>query len=170
MDDQSSQAGEPDLGLATRAGLRRLASSVAIVTARDERERFAMSVTAVDAVSLEPPALLVCINQSAAIHRPLDLGADFAINILSRHQFHLAAACGGKLSGEARFSVGHWSDDPIAPILNDCQAVFLCRQDGRFAYGTHTLFIGRVIQVRSSEVHDPLVYADGRYGEFEAHT
>lgn len=148
---------------ATRAALRRLAGSVAVVTSRHDGRRFAMSVTAVDALSLDPPAVLVCINRSTAIHPPIAAGADFAINLLGRSHEDIARACGGYMKGDERFTLGQWRDDGGAPVLEGAQATLLCRQDGRFDYGTHTIFVGRVVEAISGDVVDPLLYADGGY-------
>lgn len=152
-----------DIAEATRCALRRLASSVAVVTTRTEAGRFAMSVTAVTALSLDPPSLLVCINCNTSLHEPLAAGADFAINLLDRRQEEIARACGGARKGEARFAVGRWNE-AAAPILEDAQAILLCRQDGQFQYGTHTIFIGKVVEALSGATIDPLIYADGAYG------
>ena len=81
--------------------MRRLAKSVTIITTSNGRERFAMSATAVDSLSTEPPSLLICVNQTASLHAVLDAGADFCVNILGLEQEELSHLCSGPIKGEA---------------------------------------------------------------------
>ncbi|MCU1765978.1 flavin reductase (DIM6/NTAB) family NADH-FMN oxidoreductase RutF [Pseudomonas protegens] len=144
--------------------MRRLAKSVTIISTSNGAERFAMAATAVDSLSTEPPSLLICINKSASSHAALATGAGFCVNILGLEQQALAHLCSGAIKGEARFSSGNWltSDEGI-PYLGDAQSAILCRQDGHFSYGTHTVFIGRIVRIHTSPSITPLVYLDGRY-------
>ncbi len=144
--------------------MRRLAKSVTIITTSNGHERFAMSATAVDSLSTEPPSLLICVNQTASLHAVLEAGADFCVNILGHAQEELSHLCSGPIKGEARFQRGNWlnSADGI-PYLGDAQSAILCRQDGKFSYGTHSIFIGRIQQIHNSAAISPLVYLDGSY-------
>ncbi|AMO55466.1 hypothetical protein GZ77_10040 [Endozoicomonas montiporae] len=144
--------------------MRRLASSVSVVSCAGDSERHAMAATSVTSLSMDPPSLLVCVNQSTAMHSALDEGADFCINILSLEQQEVSVACGGRLRGEDRFTVGNWvTTDRGLPYLSDAQSVLICAQDGHYDYGTHTIFIGRIKEIRNSDDVNPLVYVDGHY-------
>ncbi|EOT7836645.1 flavin reductase family protein [Pseudomonas aeruginosa] len=144
--------------------MRRLAKSVTIITTSNGRERFAMSATAVDSLSTEPPSLLICVNRSASLHRVLAGGAGFCVNILGQEQEQLSHLCSGPVKGEARFAHGDWrASDCGVPYLADAQATLLCRQDGCFSYGTHTVFIGLIREIRHSPRISPLIYVDGTY-------
>jgi flavin reductase (DIM6/NTAB) family NADH-FMN oxidoreductase RutF len=155
---------ETDLPLRMRDALRRLAKAVVVITCRHEGARFAMAATAVSELSLDPPSLLACVNKTASLHVPLTAGADFCINILHASHEHIAALCSGKIKGEARFAEGDWQTSPQGvPYLADAQASFFCKQDGSMSYGTHDIFIGRLMDVISAGPVDPLVYVDGRY-------
>ncbi len=160
-DDKSTQV---DLISSTKLALRRLASSVTVITSYYEGQRLAMAATAVDALSMEPPSLLVCINQTASMHMALNLGTAFCINILHRSQAEIAQLCGGGATGEERFSVGTWQDTvENVPCLEGAQANIVCTVDAAFAYGTHGIFVGKVKKVMVSESIDPLIYMNGRY-------
>jgi flavin reductase (DIM6/NTAB) family NADH-FMN oxidoreductase RutF len=129
--------------------MRRMARSVAVISCRHGERRYSMSVTAVDSLSADPPSLLICINRNAS------LAAD--------HR-DIAVDCSGRLKGEERFTSGEWEDDVLGvPCLRDAQANLVCRQDGRFDYGTHAVFIGRLREVRLAGEVSPLVYVDGAY-------
>src|SRR5262245_17763405 len=152
-----------DLAAQTRLALRRLASAVAVVTCRDGRTRHAMTATAVNAMSMQPPSMIVCVNRSAAFHAAISAASDFAINILNRGQVEISMGCGGKVRGEDRFGVGGWSEENGVPVLPDAQASIVCAKEARYDYGSHTIFLGRVISVGMHGAVDPLIYVDGQY-------
>jgi len=148
-----------------RAAMRRLAATVTVLSARNSAgERYGMTATAVTSVSAEPPALLACVNRSAALHAHLALGQPMCINLLHTGQAPISNAFSGAVDGEARFAAGEWREDEAGvPYLEDAQANLFCAIEAIHAYGTHGIFIGKVTAVRIRPVIDPLLYQDGRY-------
>ena len=147
-----------------KRALRRMAKSVTVVTCRHEGKRYAMAATAVDALSMDPPSMIVSVNRAASLHAPLAAGTDFCVNVLGRGHEDISRACGGGRRGEERFALGEWIEGPYGiPVLADAQASLLCKNELSVSYGTHGVFIGRVLQVRHHGTVDPLVYLDGRY-------
>jgi flavin reductase (DIM6/NTAB) family NADH-FMN oxidoreductase RutF len=154
-----------DLVQAMRLAMRRLAASVVIVSARSSERRYAITLSAVTSLSMEPPSLLVCINRAASIYPILEAGADFCVNLLSGAHRQLSIACSGKEKGEGRFATGNWRDDQATgvPFLDDAPASLICAMDGIHGYGTHGIFIGKVKTIYLQGAADPLVYLDGTY-------
>lgn len=153
-----------DIKARMKAGLRRLAKAVVVISAQHGDQRYAMAATAVSEISMDPPALLICVNRSASIHGALAAGAPFCLNILHSSQEAISALCSGQEKGELRFKQGAWvTTESGLPYLEDAQACFICRNDRAVDYGTHTIFIGLVEDVLTSGPVDPLVYVDGRY-------
>lgn len=148
-----------------KLAMRGLASSVTILSTVDAQgRRNAMTATSTTALTMEPPAMLVCVNRATSFFATLSEGADFAINILAADQAPLATLCASGAKGEDRFACGGWrEDDRRIPYLADAQAAILCAQDGQMRYGTHAIVIGRVRAVHLPRAIDPLVYADGGY-------
>jgi flavin reductase (DIM6/NTAB) family NADH-FMN oxidoreductase RutF len=151
------------LAAQAKLALRRLASAVAVVTCRDGETRHAMTATAVNAMSMQPPSMIVCVNRSSAFHAALSRAGGFAINILHRGQVQISTGCGGTVRGEDRFGIGGWSEDHGVPVLPDAQACIVCAKEDRFDYGSHTIFLGRVTSVDIHGAVDPLIYVDGHY-------
>ncbi len=150
---------------ALRAGMRRLAASVCVITAVDSSgQRHAMTATAVTSVSDNPASLLVCVNRQAGLYDTLSQGHRFAVNVLSGHQADISVLCAGSETGDARFTLGNWGDSNGLPYLRDAQAVFFCNTARQLTHGTHLVVIGDIdkVLVTESEV-DPLLYADGNY-------
>ena len=152
----------------TKLALRRLASAVAVVTCRDGEARHAMTATAVNAMSMQPPSMIVCVNRSTAFHAAISRAGSFAINILHRSQERISIGCGGKARGEDRFGFGDWTEEDGVPVLVDAQARIVCANQDRFDYGSHTIFLGRVVSVGIHGVVDPLIYVDGHYTSLPA--
>jgi flavin reductase (DIM6/NTAB) family NADH-FMN oxidoreductase RutF len=152
-----------ELAAQTKLALRRLASAVAVVTCRDGGTRHAMTATAVSAMSMQPPSMIVCVNRSSAFHAAISRAGNFAINILHRGQEQISKGCGGTVRGEERFGLGGWSEEHGVPVLPDAQACIVCAMEDRFEYGSHTIFLGRVTRVGIHGAVDPLIYVDGRY-------
>jgi flavin reductase len=159
-----NDCGDRDLPVAFRVAMRRLASTVAVITTLDKGVRVGMTASSVCSLTVDPAALLVCVNQSASIHTCLQVGVSFCVNLLASTQRNIAAVFAGGLAGQARFAHGSWtSDDHGAPRLEGAQANISCRLDHMLSYGTHSIVIGRVSDVRIAGAVDPLIFRDGRY-------
>src|SRR5262245_7599854 len=122
------------LAAQTKLALRRLASAVAVVTCRDGETRHAMTATAVNAMSMQPPSMIVCVNRSTAFHAAISRAENFAVNILHRSQEQISVGCGGQARGEGRFDFGGWSEESGVPVLVDAQARIVCAKEARFDY------------------------------------
>lgn len=147
-----------------RSAMRRLTTTVTVVSCEHQGHWFGMTATAVTSVCADPPALLVCINASASIHAPLAASNRFCINLLHVHQQAISTAFSGRLKGSERFAEGDWklSEDGL-PFLKGCQANIFCRTEHVVPFGTHSIFIGAVTRVALMERISPLLYGDGRY-------
>jgi flavin reductase (DIM6/NTAB) family NADH-FMN oxidoreductase RutF len=62
--------------------MRCIAATVIIVTADDGERYHGMTATAVTSLCMEPPSLLVCVNQKAFLHDMLLRAANFCVNVL----------------------------------------------------------------------------------------
>lgn len=153
-----------ELRTAFKGAMRRLASAVAVVTANGPQGPLGLTATSVTSMTVEPPAVLVCVNQSASIHSALAVGLPVCVNLLSRDQQDVSGAFGGKLPPEERFSVGAWQADLNGvPRLENAQANISGQIDQLLPYGTHSIVIIRVDDVRLTGPVAPLIYQDGGY-------
>ena len=144
--------------------MRRVAATVGVVSARFGDQDMAMTATSFCSLSLEPPALLVCVNRQAAMHEVLAVGSRFCMNVLEETQDKVSAACGGQRQRSERFEGGDWEAcGQGAPYVRGAQANVFCEVVQRIDYGTHTIIIGQVADVRVSQGRSPLVYFDGGY-------
>ena len=154
----------PDLlGDAFKGAMRRLATTVTILTTRTpDGTALGMTATAVTSLCAEPPALLACVNRSASIHAALPHGTRFCVNLLGDSHGDLSFVFGGKVSPEERFGHGDWVQEDL-PFLADAQVNIACRVDATLDYGTHSVLVGKVEAIRMNGAFAPLVYGDGRF-------
>lgn len=154
-----------------KQAMRRLASGVTIVTTRHGDVRGGLTATAVCSLSADPPQLLVCVNRTAAAHALIAEGENLCVNLLTHKHRHLAARFAGQtgILGAERFDVGRWGRLKTgAPVLEDALASFDCIVTEKVAASTHTIFIGRVVDVHLRASGRPLVYAGGAYAVAQA--
>lgn len=155
---------DPALTEAFRQAMRRVASTVNVISICVDGQAMGITATAVSPISMDPPSLLVCINRAAQVHASMEDVGRFAVNVLHRDQEQVARVFADRRFHAERFADG-WErsgDDP--PRLTDAQATMLCRRIDHHQFGTHSIFIGVVEAVTTREGVEPLVYLDGRYG------
>ena len=154
-----------DLAAGLKAGMRRMAASVCIISLQDKQGvPHAMTATAVSSLSDDPPALLVCVNRQAAAYPALIDHRAFCVNVLNHAQAELSVHCASK-SEEGRFAKGRWRHHANGlPYLEDAEAIFFCENDRLVEYGSHLIAVGKLTEVITADGDiKPLLYADRRY-------
>jgi len=146
-----------------RQAMRRLASTVTIVTTRNKGVIAGMTASAVTSLSMAPPSLLVCVNKTAGLHSSISSADYFCVNILRHGQGEISNAFAGKLTAEQRFDVGSWGHDKSVPYLRDAQAAIFCKRATVYEHGTHSIIVGEAVELMLGDPITPLVHVDGRY-------
>ncbi|MCQ8117039.1 flavin reductase family protein [Methylomonas rosea] len=144
--------------------LKLWASGVTVVTTqgRDNQPR-GMTATAFSSVSLEPPQILVCLNQATDTGAALLESRRFAVNILNSAQEDVSNQFAGSTTQEQRFASIAWqAGENGAPILSEALAVLECRVVQQVQAGSHWVIIGEVDSVVCRE-GDPLLYYHSAY-------
>ncbi|MFB9949224.1 flavin reductase family protein [Rhizobium puerariae] len=164
---------DPSPADAFRVAWRGFGSTVTLVATAFDGMRHAMLATAVSSVSMEPPSLLVCVNRSASAFPSLQRRGAFSLALLGADLAAMSLRL-PQAKGEERFSQGNWDSFSAPgsaahglPWLRDAQATVFCETDDVHAYGTHVIFIGRVLAIENAGRVDPLLYCTGQYGRFE---
>lgn len=152
------------VGTSFRATMRKFPATVTVVTGFNDGADHGMTVTAVTSVSMDPPALVVCLNSRTWLHEMLLGQPNFAVNVLSQDQRPLSEAFAGKVEPEKRFRSDEWERHSTGVLaLAGAHARVICRRVAAVPYGTHTLFIGQVVDAFVDEETRPLLYEDARY-------
>jgi flavin reductase len=151
-----------DITATFKLAMRRMTSPVCLITTRLGQQSFGMAATAVQSVSADPPSLLVCINKSASISRPLAERGRFAVNVLCTSHADLVSIFSGKVANKLRFGHGSWSELEDMPVLEDAQAVMICDRTASLSVGSHDIVVGEACTVRVGTEIAPLLYEDGK--------
>jgi flavin reductase (DIM6/NTAB) family NADH-FMN oxidoreductase RutF len=123
---------------------------------------YAITVSSVTSISMEPPSLLVCINKSARVHDSIKEGSDLCINLLTKDQEEISNICSSESQFDKRFDDKNWDKQGI-PYLANAQANIFCKVDKLISYHTHSIVIAHVLDANSKESMNTLVYANGKY-------
>ncbi|MEQ1529062.1 MAG: flavin reductase family protein [Methylococcales bacterium] len=152
-----------------KQALQLWASGVAVVTTQSETYGIqGMTVTAFSSVSVEPPQVLVCINDAADTGAGIQESHCFAVNVLHAEQQAISNQFAGGSSMAQRFADSPWTPGVTgAPLLTNSIMSLDCKVIEKVRAGTHWVIIGEVQDAvcRSGE---PLLYYSGGYRQLTA--
>ena len=154
-----------DLSTHFKLGMRKLASTVSLITTGREGKRGGLIATAVNSVSAEPPTLLVCVNTSASAHHLIEENQSFCVNLLPASYVHIAGQFSDSARRKERFQTDEWEELLSgAPVLSAALAAFDCNVVEQISYHSHSIFLGEIVAVKNSrEPIDPLIYLSGSF-------
>jgi flavin reductase (DIM6/NTAB) family NADH-FMN oxidoreductase RutF len=145
-----------------RAALSRFASGVTVVTLKDKTGNLhGITVSAFCSVSLNPPLILVCIDNEAGSHYAFYEGKRFVVNILRDEQIEHSNQFASQIPDKF-INIHHHEGLEGIPVLKDSLVNLECRLVESFAAGDHTVFIGEIERAHINE-GNPLVYYLGSY-------
>lgn len=152
-----------------KSALKLWASGVTVVTSKTEQHGIkGMTATSFSSVSLEPPLILVCINQSADTGEVMLEGKHFAVNILNADQQEVSNQFAGGSSQEERFANVAWHEGVLgSPVLDGALASIECKVVQQVSAGSHWVVIGEVEKVTCHD-GDPLLYYNSGYRALSA--
>jgi flavin reductase (DIM6/NTAB) family NADH-FMN oxidoreductase RutF len=146
-----------------REVLRNWASGVTVVTTRAGDKIHGMTVSAFSSVSADPPLVLVCANQASTTHGVIERGGLFTVNILAAHQAAISDVFASPENEDTRLQSVRWSaGETGAPLIDEALACLECRVTSAHREGSHTIYVGQVEAVRTTDA-EPLLYYRGHY-------
>lgn len=149
------QAANP---LQFRQALGRLAAGTTIVTLMDAQGvRMGFTATSVSSVSLEPPLVLVCINNKSRTIAPLAAGARFVLNFMAAEQQALAMQFASQMPDKFAGVATHISAGG-GIHLSDALAGVECLPQHLYSAGDHQIVVGLVVDTVIGSDRQPLVY------------
>jgi flavin reductase (DIM6/NTAB) family NADH-FMN oxidoreductase RutF len=146
-----------------REVMGRFATGVTIVTIEDEDGKpYGLTVNSFTSVSMNPPLVLVCLDNRLSGLANFKESDRFGVNILAEGQADLSDYFAQ--AGTDR-SQGHYvKGETGVPLLEGVLARMECRIVSLYPGGDHTIVLG---EVKGSEVlqpdKGPLLYHGGRY-------
>ena len=148
-----------------RDAMARVCASVNVVTTNGSAGRGGFTATAMCSVTDEPPTLLVCMNSRSAQTTLFLENRRFCVNVLTHaHQDLAGYFAGQRADMDARYAAADWIDLPSGnQALADAIVSFDCRLIDRHLVGSHHIFIGEVMDIRSRRDGQALLYFDRGY-------
>jgi flavin reductase len=148
---------------AFKAALRGWASGVTVVTSRSGDQMHGMTVSAFSSVSADPPLVLVCANRSSTTHGVIEEGGVFAVNILAAHQQDVSDVFASSKHESSRLERVSWTEGETgAPLIDEAVTSLECKVASAHREGSHTIYVGQVEAVHTTEA-EPLLYYKGGY-------
>lgn len=150
-----------------RRAIGQFATGVTVVTSLDaDGEPTGTTASAVSALSLDPPLVLVCLARtSRTLDAVCERGA-FAINVLGADQRALSANFARRGSAASWADVAYRPGPAGIPWLDGVLAVLDCVVDDRLPGGDHEIVVGRVREAQTpGEPRPPLLHHRGAYAE-----
>jgi 3-hydroxy-9,10-secoandrosta-1,3,5(10)-triene-9,17-dione monooxygenase reductase component len=141
--------------------MARFPAGVVVVAARDEVGLRGLTATSFTAVSLEPPLILVCIDQLSATRDAITDTGRFAVSLLARRQEFLAERFSGRapVVDPAWKEIAHRLGANGMPVIDGAAAWVECDLDEVHPAGDHDIVVGRVTAAGVGE-GEPLVHLD----------
>ncbi|MCK0103938.1 flavin reductase family protein [Pseudohalocynthiibacter sp. F2068] len=144
--------------------MRRVASSVTVVTTNGSYGRVGATVSAFSSLTADPPSVLVCLKTDSRIAQTVLANNVYCVNVLPEGADELAQRFAGQFDSKTpdRFeNLSIWETDGNGPGLVGA-TVFACNVEKCVEHGSHTIFIGGVTQIFCASDR-PLTYLNGAY-------
>jgi flavin reductase (DIM6/NTAB) family NADH-FMN oxidoreductase RutF len=142
-----------------RNALARFATGVTVVTALQNGNTHAMTANAFVSVSLDPPLVLVSLDNRSHMHRILPAVGRYGISVLAEDQKALSDHFAGRRIGDANIQ---FIDRAGTTLLDGALAHFAVKVVRAHPAGDHTLYVGSVEYFEYCE-HKPLLFYAGNY-------
>jgi flavin reductase (DIM6/NTAB) family NADH-FMN oxidoreductase RutF len=157
--DASIKVAQPFNSKEFRAALGRFASGVTVITAQNQGKTHGMTANAFVSVSLDPPLVLVSLDNRSYMHRILPAAVRFGISVLKEDQEQLSNHFAGRpVKGlHIRFTTREG-----IPVLDGALAHFVVQVTDVHPAGDHTLYVGQVEYFEACD-DKPLLFYAGKY-------
>ena len=139
-------------------------SGVTVITVDHGGRRYGTTASAFTSLSLDPPMVLICLNETSETGAAVLAAGHFAVNVLAHDQEELAIRFGRK--GDDKFAGLPPIPGPGDPLLPGVLATLECDVAEHTVGGTHRVFLAAVRRAHAAP-GAPLGYYRGRFGRLE---
>ena len=138
------------------------ATGVTVVTTGEGAARTGLTVSSFTSLSLDPPLILVALDNRSTSRDDIRRNGSFAVSILSVDQEEASRKFA--TPGPKDFSAFAWQTAVTgAPILEGSLAWVDCRLHSVLPGGDHEIFVGEIVAGEASDQPAPLLYFSGKY-------
>ncbi|MCM3691967.1 flavin reductase family protein [Neobacillus niacini] len=140
-----------------RDAMGKFATGVTVLLTENEGETHGMTANGFMSVSLDPKLVVISIGHKAKFLEKVSQSKKYTVNILAEDQEHYSRHFAGKPGEAVEF-------ETLAqlPVLKGAITQIACEVVSEHVEGDHTLFIGRVVDLRIED-KEPLLFFSGKY-------
>ncbi|MCL6577443.1 flavin reductase family protein [Kyrpidia sp.] len=144
-----------------RHAMGRFPTGIAVITVADGGKIHGMTANSLTSVSLQPPVILICVDQHAKCRNLIQKAGLFGVNILKENQMEISRLF-ARQPIEKDVEVTFRRAAKGAAVLDGALAHLICETIEEVEVGDHTVFFGKVIETSAGEGR-PLGFFRGRY-------
>jgi flavin reductase len=160
--------GAPKIEARLKRVLRLMPAPVGIVTSFEPGgdAPVGLAMSALMPVSLEPPAMAICVNRSGSAYDAMLRAGRFCINLLHAEQGSHLTPFADQAAREARFTQSDWKRHVHARhdgvwYIEGAPAALFCTVRERLSHGTHDILVGEVDDIITSDIEQIVGWANG---------
>ncbi len=146
-----------------RHAMGNFATGITIVATELDDAIYGMTANAFISVSLDPPLILVSVDEQASMHDKLKQTGQFSVSILNKDQQDVSMHFAKQKTLES--IDGLFERLAGQPVIKDSLTSMACQLKDAHPAGDHTLFIGEVLELQTGSDQPPLTYYQGKYGQ-----
>lgn len=148
-----------------RDAMGKFATGVTVLLTENDGETHGMTANGFVSISMDPKLVLISVGHKAKFLEKVSQSQKYTVNILAEDQEHYSRHFAGRPGEVVEF-------ESIAeqPVIKGAIAQIACEVVSIHVEGDHTLFIGKVIDLRFED-KNPLLFFGGKYHQLtEAET
>jgi flavin reductase (DIM6/NTAB) family NADH-FMN oxidoreductase RutF len=154
--------------------MRLWASGVTVVTTQYGERRAGVTASSFTSVTLEPPTILVCLQDHIETYKLIEESGVFGVSILKSDQAQWSKQFAGFIElpeGADRFyGVETVKQATGVPILKDAVAWMDCKLSTIYRAGSTGIVVGEVVAAGHMEGEMPLIYHNRQYFDLKLQT
>lgn len=136
------------------------ASGVTVITTVREKVPHGMTASSFSSLSLDPPLVLVSVDQRARLHQVLPEIGRYGVSILAKGQDLLSTHFAGRPDDSLQIP---WIEAEGLPFIDGALAHLACDVFSAVPGGDHIIYIGRITHAQVWPDREPLLYHGGKY-------
>ncbi|GGG62026.1 flavin reductase family protein [Paenibacillus radicis (ex Gao et al. 2016)] len=148
-----------------RSTMGKFATGVTVITTVDEAGNpLGMTANAFTSLSLDPPMVLICVDNKSDTLTKLLASNKYGVNILADHQEPLSRAFARKGGSEKFEGIAYSTGETGVPVLSGCLVSVECIVKEAVQGGDHMILLGEGVRIHEeASVTEPLLFYRGKY-------
>lgn len=149
-----------------RNALGTFPTGVTVITVEDEKNEYGvrgLTANAISSVSLDPPVVLICIDNKSKSLPYIKEKGHYSINFLKQEQIGYSKLFANQQVDEILDITFNKSEEGI-PYIENVLTNLNCKVIETVEMGDHTVFFGEVKSLHVNE-GEPLLFFKGKYSE-----